>query len=67
MNNTVVGDKLWEGNAQAITTIVKEANQNGTEMIVTYMLQVKGVGKASGLDGVIFFTTKNNSKHPFIT
>lgn len=52
-----MGDKLWEGNAQLISSILKEATENGLSMIMTWMLQLKGTGKANGVDGVIVFTT----------
>lgn len=52
----VIGEKLWEGKAKTMGMAIKGANADGVSMEYTWMAQVKGMGKAKGMDGNILFT-----------
>lgn len=51
-----IGEKLWEGKAKTMGMTIKGANADGVAMEYTWMADVKGMGKAKGLDGSILFT-----------
>jgi hypothetical protein len=55
-----VGEKLWEGKAKAQSTIIKGADSEGVWLLATWMAEMKGMGKAKGVDGTILFTSKVN-------
>ena len=52
----VIGEKLWEGKAKTMGMAIKGANADGVSLEYTWMAQVKGMGKAKGVDGNILFT-----------
>lgn len=52
----VIGEKLWEGKAKTMGMTIKGANADGVSMEYTWTAQVKGMGKAKGVDGNIIFT-----------
>ncbi|MGD0644591.1 MAG: hypothetical protein ABSA75_06775 [Candidatus Bathyarchaeia archaeon] len=51
-----IGEKLWEGKAKTMGMAIKGASAEGVSMEYTWMAQVKGMGKAKGVDGNIMFT-----------
>ena len=53
-----IGEKLWEGKAKSMTTLIKDVNSEGVSIVASWMAQLKGVGKAKGLDGTLSFTGK---------
>jgi hypothetical protein len=52
-----IGEKLWEGKAKAATTIIKGVD--GVWIMATWMADMKGRGKAKGVDGKITFSSKS--------
>jgi hypothetical protein len=52
----VIGEKLWEGKAKTMGMAIKGANADGVSLEYTWMADVKGMGKAKGVDGSIIFT-----------
>ncbi len=52
----VLGEKLWEGKAKTMSMTVKGANAEGVMFEFTWMAQLKGSGKANGVDCNILFT-----------
>jgi hypothetical protein len=51
-----IGEKLWEGKAKTMGMTIKGANADGVMMEYTWMAQLKGMGKAKGVDGQVLFT-----------
>ena len=52
----VIGEKLWEGKAKTTGMAIKGTNAEGVILEYTWMAQLKGIGKANGVDGQIIFT-----------
>jgi len=52
----VIGEKLWEGKAKTMEMAIKGADANGVKMEYTWVSQLKGMGKAKGVDGQVMFT-----------
>jgi len=52
----VIGEKLWEGKAKTMGMSIKGANADGVMLEYTWMAQLKGMGKAMGVDGQVLFT-----------
>ncbi len=52
----VLGEKLWEGKAKTMSMTIKGINADGTMFEFTWAAEVKGSGKAAGLDGNILMT-----------
>jgi hypothetical protein len=51
-----IGEKLWEGKAKSTMMAIKGASADGVSIESTWMAQLKGMGKAKGLDGAVTFT-----------
>lgn len=51
-----IGEKLWEGTGKTQIMIVKDVNADGVSVEYTWAGEVKGLGKAKGVDGSIIFT-----------
>ncbi|MFB3888690.1 MAG: hypothetical protein ACE14S_04300 [Candidatus Bathyarchaeia archaeon] len=52
----VLGEKLWEGKAKTMSMVIKAITSEGMTFEHTWIAQVKGLGKAKGLDGSIMET-----------
>lgn len=52
----VIGEKLWEGKAKTMGMAIKGADADGVKLEYTWMAQLKGTGKAKGVDGQVLFT-----------
>lgn len=52
----VIGEKLWEGKAKSMGMAIKGADADGVKMEYTWVAQLKGMGKAKGVDGQVMFT-----------
>ena len=53
----VLGEKLWEGKAKSVGTgFIKSVGMEGVTSEYSWMAEVKGVGRAKGLDGSIHVT-----------
>ena len=53
----VLGEKLWEGKAQSVGTgLIKSVGMEGVTSEYSWTAQVKGMGRAKGLDGNINVT-----------
>ncbi len=52
----VIGEKLWEGKAKTMGMAIKGADADGVKLEYTWMAQLKGTGKAKGIDGQALFT-----------
>jgi hypothetical protein len=51
-----IGEKLWEGKAKTMGMTIKGINADGVSLEYTWMAQLKGMGKAKGVDGQVLFT-----------
>ncbi len=55
----VIGEKLWEGKGKSgATSFIKSIGVDGITSVYTWNAQVKGMGKAKGIDGNINVTAK---------
>jgi len=52
----VIGEKLWEGKAKSGPSFIKDIDMEGITSMYTWTAQVKGMGKAKGIDGNINVT-----------
>jgi hypothetical protein len=52
----VVGEKLWEGKGKYGTTAIKAVGPGGVTMEGTINVQLRGVGRAKGIDGILTLT-----------
>jgi hypothetical protein len=52
----VVGEKLWEAKGKYGTPAIKAVGADGVCLEGTLAVQVKGVGRAKGIDGVFTYT-----------
>jgi len=46
----VIGEKLWEGKGKGGASFIKEIDMNGVTSMYGWTAQMKGVGKAKGVD-----------------
>ncbi len=51
-----IGEQLWEGTGKTQIMIVKNLSADGVTVEYTWAGDVKGVGKAKGVNGSIIFT-----------
>jgi hypothetical protein len=51
-----IGEKLWEGKGKYGTPAIKAVGAEGVSLEGTLTVQVKGLGRAKGIDGVVTFT-----------
>ena len=51
-----IGEKLWEGKAKTMGMAIKGATAEGVMLEYTWSAQLKGMGKAKGVDGQVMFT-----------
>lgn len=52
----VLGEKLWEGKGKTMGMAIKSVDAEGVKIEATWMAQLKGLGKAKGVDGAVTFT-----------
>lgn len=52
----VIGEKLWEGKGKSGPGFIKDISMEGVSMMYSWQAQVKGMGKAKGVDGNINVT-----------
>ena len=52
----VLGERLWEGKGKYGTPAIKAVGPEGATMEGTISFQVKGVGRAKGIDGQLTLT-----------
>jgi len=45
-----IGEKLWEGKGKGGPSFIKEINMEGVTSLYTWTAQLKGMGKAKGVD-----------------
>jgi len=45
-----IGEKLWEGKGKSGASFIKSIDMNGVTSIYTWTAQMKGIGKAKGVD-----------------
>jgi hypothetical protein len=56
----VLGEKLWEGKGKSSGQgFIKSINMEGVKMIFTYQAQLKGMGRAKGVDWNLGVTAKS--------
>ncbi len=53
-----IGELLWDGKGRTQVMIVRNVNADGVEVEFTWSGDVKGMGKAKGVNGTIVFTGK---------
>ena len=46
----VIGEKLWEGKGKSGAGFIKSVGMDGVTQIYTWTAQMKGMGKAKGVD-----------------
>jgi hypothetical protein len=46
-----IGEKLWEGKGKSGASFIKSINMEGVTSVYTWTAQMKGMGKAKGVDG----------------
>jgi hypothetical protein len=46
----VIGEKLWEGKGKSGSSFIKSIDMNGVTSMYTWTAQMKGMGKAKGVD-----------------
>jgi hypothetical protein len=51
-----IGNQLWEGHGKTQIMIVKQVNAEGVTVEYTWAGDIKGTGKAQGINGSIIFT-----------
>ncbi|HKZ87791.1 MAG TPA: hypothetical protein VJ066_01370 [Candidatus Bathyarchaeia archaeon] len=54
----VIGEKLWEGKCKTMGMVIKAVGPEGVTIEATWMAQLKGFGKAKGLDGAMMYSGK---------
>jgi hypothetical protein len=47
----VIGEKLWEGKGKSGAGFIKSVGMEGVVSVFTWTAQMKGMGKAKGVDG----------------
>ncbi|MGA3291113.1 MAG: hypothetical protein ABSD42_12845 [Candidatus Bathyarchaeia archaeon] len=47
----VIGEKLWEGKGKSGRGFIKSVGMEGVTSVYTWTAQMKGMGKAKGMDG----------------
>jgi len=52
----VIGEKLWEGTGKTQIMIVQNVNADGVTVEFTWSGDIKGIGRAKGVDGTVTFT-----------
>ena len=57
--NLVIGEKLWEGKGKSGAGFIKSVGMEGVTMIYTWTAQMKGMGKAKGVDCNLNVTAKS--------
>jgi hypothetical protein len=55
----VLGEKLWEGKGKGNPGFIKSVGMEGVVSIYSWMADVKGMGRAAGIDGNIHVTAKS--------
>lgn len=51
-----IGEKLWEGKGKTTVMTIEGLGSDGVEMKATWVAQLKGFGKAKGMDGQVTYT-----------
>ncbi len=51
INKLVIGEKLWEGKGKSGAGFIKSIGMEGVNSVYTWTAQMKGMGKAKGVDG----------------
>ena len=46
----VIGEKLWEGKGKSGASFIKSVGMEGVTSVYTWTAQMKGVGRAKGVD-----------------
>ena len=46
-----IGEKLWEGKGKSGASFIKSVGMKGVSSMYTWTAQMKGMGKAKGIDG----------------
>jgi hypothetical protein len=46
----VIGEKLWEGKGKSGASFIKSIDMSGVTSMYTWTAQMKGMGKAKGID-----------------
>ena len=57
----VIGEKLWEGKGKSGANFIKSINIEGVTSMYTWTAQVKGMGKAKGIDCNLNVTGVSNT------
>ena len=52
----VIGEKLWEGKGKSGASFIKSVGMDGVTSMYSWNAQVKGMGRAKGVDGSINVT-----------
>jgi len=64
----VLGEKLWEGKAKSAGEgLIKSVGMDGITSVYSWTADMKGVGKAKGVDGNLHVTAKMKSPPKSVT
>ena len=55
----VIGEKLWEGKGKSGASFIKSVGMEGVTSVYSWMAQMKGMGRAKGIDCNINVTAKS--------
>jgi len=55
----VLGEKLWEGKGKGNPGFIKSINMEGVTSVYTYQADLKGMGRAKGMDLNLHVTAKS--------
>ena len=58
-NRMAIGEKLWEGKGKSGASFIKSVGMDGVTSVYTWTAQMKGMGKASGVDCNLNVTGKS--------
>ena len=68
MRKTAIGEKLWEGKGKSGGPgFIKSISADGVTSMYTWSAEMKGMGKAQGVDGSIHVTAKMMSPPKGVT
>ena len=54
-----IGEKLWEGKGKGNPGFIKSIDMSGVTSVYTYSADLKGMGRAAGLDFMLHVTAKS--------
>jgi hypothetical protein len=59
VNDMAIGEKLWEGKGKGNPGFIKSIDMSGITSVYTYQADLKGMGRAEGMDLMLHVTAKS--------